>query len=73
MFRSIWKWYRILRFTLSQLQDLIEPSNSEVRIRESPENGVFLTGNTWVQVSSTKECLKTISNAEKNRIVAFTK
>lgn len=32
-----------------------------------------MTGNTWVSVESTKECLKIISNAEKNRIVAFTK
>ena len=57
----------------SKLQDLIEPSNTNVRIRESPENGVFITGNTWISVRSVVECLNVLSDAEKNRAFAFTK
>mmetsp|Transcript_29230 Transcript_29230/g.26637 ORF Transcript_29230/g.26637 Transcript_29230/m.26637 type:complete len:93 (-) Transcript_29230:5128-5406(-) len=61
-----------IQIYMEMLQDLIEPSNTEIRIRESPENGVFLTGNAWIPVSSVRDCMKIINSAEKNRIVAFT-
>ena len=62
-----------LRFSRShQLQDLIQPSNTDIKIRESPESGVFITGNTWVSVKSVEGCLDVLTNAEKNRTFAFT-
>jgi len=57
---------------MEMLQDLIEPSNLEIKIRESPESGVFITGNTWISVNNAEECLDVLSNAEKNRVFAFT-
>ena len=58
---------------MSQLQDLIRPDNSEIKIREDPESGVFISGLEWVGVEGPLECLKVLSFAEKNRIIAFTK
>ena len=31
--------------------DLIRPDNGEVRIRESPDAGVFVSGLEWVKVA----------------------
>jgi len=58
---------------LIKLQDLIRPDNNEIKIREDPESGVFLSGLEWVSVDGPLECLKVLSYAEKNRIIAFTK
>jgi cell division protein YceG involved in septum cleavage len=31
-----------------KLQDLLKPENSEIRIREGKDNGVFVSGIEWV-------------------------
>ena len=54
------------------LQDLIKPENTEIRIRECPDSGVFVTGLEWVRVENTNDCLKIIKTAEKNKSVGFT-
>ena len=54
------------------LLDLINPENADIRIRECPENGVFISGLDWVNVDGPLECLRVIGFAEKNRISAFT-
>jgi len=61
-----------LQIYMEMLQDLIEPSNLEIRIRENTENGVFITGLAWVPVRNPNECLQIVANAKKNRAVAFT-
>ncbi len=52
--------------------DLIRPDNGEVRIRECPDAGVFVSGLEWVKVTEASECLRLLAHAEKNRVVAFT-
>jgi len=61
-----------LQIYMEILQDLIQPSNTDIKIRESPESGVFITGNTWISVKSVENCLNVLTNAEKNRTFAFT-
>lgn len=55
------------------MQDLIDPNNTEVKIRESIQNGVFIEGLTWIPIKNVQDSLKIISDAEKNRVTAFTR
>ena len=55
------------------MQDLIEPANTDIKVRESQENGVFLNGITWMPVQGVVDSLQVISAAEKNRVTSFTK
>lgn len=73
-----WKWYYhinrlVSNYIIIQLQDLIDPSNTEIKIRESQENGVFINGITWLPVKGVADSFQVISLAEKNRVIAFTK
>ncbi|CDW79952.1 UNKNOWN [Stylonychia lemnae] len=55
------------------IQDLLEPDNAEVKIREDPIQGVFVSGLQWVSINSTKRGMQVFSNGEKNRSTSFTK
>jgi len=57
---------------MEDLLDLINPENTEVRIRECPDSGVFVSGLDWVCVDGPLECLRVLGHAEKNRVIAFT-
>jgi hypothetical protein len=57
---------------MEDLLDLINPENTEVRIRECPDSGVFVAGLEWVAVDGPLECLRVVGHAEKNRVIAFT-
>ncbi|CAD8189657.1 unnamed protein product [Paramecium pentaurelia] len=61
-----------LQIYMEMLLDLIRPDNTEVKIRESLDHGVFISGLEWLKVVSPQECLKIINLAEKNKVVAFT-
>ncbi|CAD8201731.1 unnamed protein product [Paramecium octaurelia] len=61
-----------LQIYMEMLLDLIRPDNFEVKIRESLDQGVFISGLEWLKVASPQECLKIINLAEKNKVVAFT-
>ena len=61
-----------IQIYLETIQDLFEPSNN-VRIREDPEQGVFLEGVEWLKVKSTADCEEAFKRGEKNRVTAFTK
>ena len=61
-----------IQIYLETIQDLFEPSNN-VRIREDPEQGVFLEGVEWLKVKSTHDCEEAFKRGEKNRVTAFTK
>ena len=61
-----------IQIYLETIQDLFEPSNN-VRIREDPEQGVFLEGVEWLKVKSTADCEEAFKKKEKNRVTAFTK
>ena len=51
----------------------MEPSNDSIRIREDPENGVYLEGVEWITVKSPEDCRLVFLAGEKNRTVASTK
>ena len=43
-----------IQIYLEHIQDLIEPTKKEIRIRENPEEGVYLEGVKWIKVSKEK-------------------
>ena len=61
-----------IQIYLETIQDLLEPLNKEIRIREDPEHGVYLEGVQWIQVNSTLDCSKVFKIGEKNRITEST-
>ena len=61
-----------IQIYLETIQDLLEPLNKEIRIREDPEHGVYLEGVQWIQVNSTGECSKVFKIGEKNRVTEST-
>ena len=61
-----------IQIYLETIQDLLEPLNKEIRIREDPEYGVYLEGVQWIQVNSTTECSKIFKIGEKNRVTEST-
>ena len=56
-----------IQIYIEQIQDLLDPSKKDIRIREDQEKGVYLEGVTWVKVSSTSECGLVFSKGEENR------
>jgi hypothetical protein len=56
-----------IQIYIEQIQDLLDPSKKDIRIREDPDNGVYLEGVTWVKVSSTDECSQVFLKGEENR------
>ncbi|CAG9315874.1 unnamed protein product [Blepharisma stoltei] len=62
-----------LQLYMEMLQDLLFPSNDkQIRIREDPDEGVYLSGISWVNVGSTRECMELMYIGDKNRNTAFT-
>ena len=61
-----------IQIYLETIQDLLEPTNKEIRIREDPEQGVYLEGVQWVPVTSTGDCSKIFKIGEKNRVTEST-
>jgi kinesin family member 5 len=58
---------------MEMIQDLIKPENDTVLIREDPEKGVFLSGVTYQNFSSTKEGLDIFLKGDENRVTGLTK
>lgn len=48
------------------LQDLLQPQNSDLQIREG-ENGVFVAGVHEVEVNGTEDCLHLLQVGDRNR------
>ena len=61
-----------IQIYLEHIQDLIEPMKKDIRIRESPEEGVYLEGVKWVKVNSTQDCAEQFHKGEKNRVTEST-
>ncbi len=55
------------------VQDLLDPQNEEIRIRESASDGVFVSGVLWVPVKSVKKAMQVFGMGEKHRSTSFTK
>ena len=56
-----------IQIYIEQIQDLLDPSKKDIRIREDQEKGVYPEGVTWVKVSSTSECALVFAKGEENR------
>ena len=56
-----------IQIYIEQIQDLLDPSKKDIRIRKDQEKGVYLEGATWVKVSSTNECAHVFAKGEENR------
>lgn len=62
-----------LQLYMEVLQDLIRPDpNNPIRIREDNEEGVYLSGINWVDVTSATECMNLLAIGDRNRNVAST-
>jgi hypothetical protein len=62
-----------LQLYMEVLQDLIKPDpNNPVRIREDSEEGIYLAGLHWSDVSSVSDCMNLLALGDKNRNVAST-
>lgn len=62
-----------LQIYMEMLQDLIIPNaEKQIRIRENPEGGVYLSGITWTPVTTTKNCMDLMYQGDRNRNTAFT-
>jgi kinesin family member 5 len=62
-----------LQLYMEMLQDLLHPDESKpIRIREDPDEGVYLTGVNWVNVNRVKDCMELLSIGDRNRSTAFT-
>ena len=62
-----------LQLYMEVLQDLIRPDpNNPIRIREDSEEGMYLTGITWVDVNSVSDCMGLLATGDRNRNVAST-
>jgi hypothetical protein len=62
-----------IQIYMEMIQDLLEPGNSEIRIREDLVNGVYVSGALWVPVKNVGQAMKVFSLGEKNRATSFTK
>ena len=62
-----------IQIYLESIQDLLEPKNKEIRIREDPERGVYLDGVRKDKVNSTEDCKNLFHLGEKNRVTESTK
>ncbi|OMJ91670.1 hypothetical protein SteCoe_5697 [Stentor coeruleus] len=62
-----------LQLYMEVLQDLIRPDpNNPIRIREDNEEGVYLSGINWVDVTSATDCMNLLAVGDRNRNVAST-
>ena len=62
-----------LQLYMEVLQDLIKPDPSNpVRIREDSDEGIYLAGLHWSDVTSVSECMNLLALGDKNRNVAST-
>lgn len=62
-----------LQLYMEMLQDLLRPDeNKTIRIREDPDEGVYLTGVNWVNVNNVKACMDLLAIGDRNRSTAFT-
>ena len=62
-----------IQIYMEMVQDLLEPKNTETRIREDLINGVYVSGVLWVPVKNVQQSMKVFSLGEKNRSTSFTK
>jgi chromosome segregation ATPase len=62
-----------LQIYMEMFQDLLNPDNpNPIRMREDPEEGLYLAGLTWVPANNEAECMELLYHGDGNRNTAFT-
>ncbi len=62
-----------IQIYLETIQDLLDPSSKDIRIREDPDKGVYLENVQWIRVTSPEECADIFHLGERNRVTESTK
>ena len=62
-----------IQIYLESIQDLLDLSSKEIRIREDPEKGVYLEGIQWIKCNTPEECYEVFHSGEINRNTESTK
>lgn len=61
-----------IQIYMEMIQDLLEPDNNFIKIREIPGKGVYVDNTTWIPVKNVQQGMKTFRYGEQNRATAFT-
>ncbi|CAI2369750.1 unnamed protein product [Moneuplotes crassus] len=61
-----------IQIYMEMIQDLLEPNNKLIKIREIPGKGVYIDNTTWIPVKNVQQAMKTFKYGEQNRATAFT-
>jgi kinesin family member 5 len=61
-----------IQIYMEMIQDLLEPDNQFIKIRELPGKGVYVDNTTWVSVKNVQQSMRTFKFGEQNRATAFT-
>ena len=62
-----------IQIYLETIQDLLDPTSKDIRIREDPDKGVYLENVQWIRVTSPEECADIFHMGERNRVTESTK
>jgi len=63
----------VVEIYLEKIRDLLEPSNSNLKIRSQPKRGIFIEGVTELFVASREELMGCYSEAVENRATLSTR
>ena len=61
-----------IQIYMEMIQDLLNPDNKLIKIREIPGKGVFVDNTTWIPVKNVTQAMKTFKFGEQSRATAFT-
>ena len=61
-----------IQIYMEMIQDLLDPDNQYIKIREIPGKGVYVDNTTWITVKTVKQAMKVFKSGEQNRATAFT-
>ena len=62
-----------LQIYMETIQDLLQPENKNLLIREDTESGVYISGICSKPIKEPTECFKIYREGELNRVTALTK
>lgn len=61
-----------IQIYMEMIQDLLDPDNQYIKIREIPGKGVYVDNTTWISVKNVRQAMKVFKSGEQNRATAFT-
>lgn len=61
-----------IQIYMEMIQDLLDPENGHIQIKEIPGKGVYVDNTTWIPTKTTAQAMKVFKHGEQNRATAFT-